>query len=134
MVDVLLANSMQEPVGREPVILQVAFGLLASLKALVAALELDCTASLELSALLPVSLELGVASDDAGSAVSDELIVALESGTCGAVALSLSLPQLAQKRAVEESKMLFQCLRIFMGPPNKICCSFFSKIIFFLIS
>jgi hypothetical protein len=122
---------MQEPVGREPVILQVAFGSLASLKALVPSLELDSTASLELSTLLPVSLELGVASDDAGSAVSDELIVALDSGTWGAVELSLSLPQLAQKRAVEESRMLFQCLRIFMGPPNKYVVLFFQKLSFF---
>jgi hypothetical protein len=88
-------------------------------------------ASLELSMSLPISLELGTASDDAGSADSDELIAALDSGVCGAVELSLSLPQLAQKRAVEESKMLFQCLRIFMGPPNKICCSFFQKLSFF---
>ena len=123
---------MQEPVGRVPVILQVTFGSLASLKAMVPSLELDCTASLELdgiaslelSVLLPISLELGAASDDAGSAISDELTAALDSGTCGAVELSLSPPQPAQKNAVEENNRYFQCLRIFMVPPNNKCCFF----------
>lgn len=117
---------MQEPVGRVPVILQVTFGSLASLKAMVPSLELDCTASLELdgiaslelSVLLPISLELGAASDDAGSAISDELTAALDSGTCGAVELSLSPPQPAQKNAVEENNRYFQCFLMFIETPN----------------
>ena len=102
----------------EPVILQVTFGSLASLKDLVPSLELDCTASLEPPTLLPISLELGVASDDAGSAISDELTAALDSGTCGAVELSLSPPQPAQKNAVEENNRYFQCFLMFIETPN----------------
>ena len=87
-------------------------------------LDDDGVASLELSGATVLELDSAVALELEMASVpeSDDVVVSDDSGPSdwGPTELSLSPPQLAQKRAAEDNSRRFQCFRMFIGPPNGI--------------